>query len=414
VLALLLAAVVAAVHAGAAPGSTLVLIDDMATRDTHSQFFDDLIGKGFKLKFAKSDSSSLAVIKYGELAYENIIIFAPRTEEFGGALSPEAIANFVDMGGNVLAAGSSEVGEPLRDLATECGFEMDEEGTAVIDHFHNKNSDPTMVTSSALIDAEIIVGPKSKEPIVFRGVGMVADLTNPLVLPILSGSSTAYSYVLDKEIDDYPHAIGKSTVLVGGLQARNNARVVISGSLDLFSNSFFASSSANRQFAVHVAQWAFKAAGELRIVGEPVHHRVGESSPPSQYTINDNVEFSITMEEKVNGKWVPFKGKDVQLAFHRIDPFVIIDLDNNNGKMTTTFTLPDVYGVFQFIVDYQRVGYTFVFSSTQAPVRPFRHNQYERFIYSAYPYYSAALSMMFGVFVFSFVYLHHKSKLKDE
>lgn len=101
------------------------------------------------------------------------------------------------------------------------------------------------------------------------------------------------------------------------------------------------------------------------------------------------------MEEKIDGKWVPFKGKDVQLAFHRIDPFVIIDLEvgrgtrssnsvfqspsplssphphpthlaqNKNGKMTTSFTIPDVYGVFQFIVDYQRVGYTFVFSTTQ-------------------------------------------------
>ena len=27
-------------------------------------------------------------------------------------------------------------------------------------------------------------------------------------------------------------------------------------------------------------------------------------------------------EERVNGKWVPFKGKDVQLEFVRIDPFV--------------------------------------------------------------------------------------------
>lgn len=118
---------------------------------------------------------------------------------------------------------------------------------------------------------------------------MVADLSNPLVLPILTGSSTTYSYALDNDITDFPHAVGKNTVLVGGLQARNNARVVISGSIDLFSNSFFASSPANRQFAAHVAQWAFKARGELRIVGEPVHHRVGESTPPSQYTINDNV-----------------------------------------------------------------------------------------------------------------------------
>ena len=29
------------------------------------------------------------------------------------------------------------------------------------------------------------------------------------------------------------------------------------------------------------------------------------------------------------------------------------------------FTLPDVYGVFQFKVDYNRLGYTHLYSSTQ-------------------------------------------------
>ena len=38
---------------------------------------------------------------------------------------------------------------------------------------------------------------------------------------------------------EYPHATGKNTVLVAGLQARNNARVVFVGSIDLFSDKFF-------------------------------------------------------------------------------------------------------------------------------------------------------------------------------
>ena len=39
----------------------------------------------------------------------------------------------------------------------------------------------------------------------------------------------------------FPHAVGKSTVLIAALQARNNARVVFSGSLDFFSDKFFTS-----------------------------------------------------------------------------------------------------------------------------------------------------------------------------
>lgn len=37
----------------------------------------------------------------------------------------------------------------------------------------------------------------------------------------------------------YPHAVGKNTLLIAGLQARNNARVIFSGSLDFFSDAFF-------------------------------------------------------------------------------------------------------------------------------------------------------------------------------
>lgn len=62
------------------------------------------------------------------------------------------------------------------------------------------------------------------------------------------------------------------------------------------------------------------------------------------------------------------------------------------------------------MVDYNRLGYTHLYSSTQVSVRPLEHTQYERFIKSAYPYYASAFSMMFGVFVFSFAFLYHKDK----
>ena len=39
-------------------------------------------------------------------------------------------------------------------------------------------------------------------PIMFNGVGMTADTDNPLVLEILSASSTAYSYYTDEKITE--------------------------------------------------------------------------------------------------------------------------------------------------------------------------------------------------------------------
>lgn len=39
------------------------------------------------------------------------------------------------------------------------------------------------------------------------------------------------------------------------------------------------------------------------------------------------------------------------------------------GKYSVQFKLPDVYGVFQFKVDYNRLGYTHLYSSTQVKIR---------------------------------------------
>ena len=42
------------------------------------------------------------------------------------------------------------------------------------------------------------------------------------------------------------------------------------------------------------------------------------------------------------------------------------------------------------------------------PVRPFKHNEYERFLLAAYPYYASAASTMAAFFVFGFFFLYHK------
>ena len=70
--------------------------------------------------------------------------------------------------------------------------------------------------------------------------------------------------------------------------------------------------------------------------------------------------------------------------------------------------LPDVYGIFKFVVDYNRLGYSHIHLEEQVPIRPFRHDEYERFIVAAYPYYSGILSVMAGFFVFGLSVLYTK------
>lgn len=415
---------------------TLVLLENTAVKETHSIFFGKLKDAGFELTFKTADDASLALTKYGDYLFKHLIVFAPSVEEFGGSIDVAAITSFVDNGGNVLVAGSSSIGQPIRDLASECGMEYDEEKTFVIDHHHFDVSDEgkhnTILADPRNIikNAEKIVKSGTTSPIVFQGVGMTADPENSLVLEILTASSTAYSYSPDNAISEYPLAVGKNTVLVGGQQARNNARIVFAGSLDMFSDRYFMSpaqnavssgselfpKSGNMAFCMDVAMWTFKKNGVLR-VQEVQHYLAADKTVPAAYTIEEDVVYNIVIEELVEGKWVPFQNKDVQLEFFRIDPFVRMYLTPSPaGVFTAEFKLPDVYGVFKYKVDYSRVGYTHLFNVAQVSVRPKTHTQYERFIASAYPYYASAFSMMFGVCLFSMVFLHNRDekKIKDE
>jgi len=388
--------------------------------------------RGFKLTYKLADDSSLLLSKYGEYLYKNVIIFAPSVEEFGGDVSVERLAQFVDDGGNVLVAGSEKSGDALREFASECGFELDEENAAVIDHLHYDVSDAgehtTILTSAKnLIQADTIVGKANRQadsaPLLYRGTGLIADKENPLVLKLLTAESTAYSYNPEASVSDYPHAVGRGTLLIAALQARNNARVVFSGSLLFFSDESFTTAvqyaqsgvfhklAGNRDVAESISQWVFGETGRLRVASVQ-HHKEGELLPPDQaYTITDPVVYTIGIEELVQGQWRAFKASDIQLEFVRIDPFVRTYLkQTNSGAYQAKFKIPDVYGVYQFKVDYDRVGYTHLYSTTQVSVRPLEHTQYERFIPSAFPYYTSAFSMMIGVFVFSFVFLHFKDE----
>ncbi|XP_037973707.2 dolichyl-diphosphooligosaccharide--protein glycosyltransferase 48 kDa subunit [Plutella xylostella] len=423
---LLVLAFVAYCSASLAEQETLVLVDNLNIRETHSQFFKSLQERGFTLTFKLADDPNLVLSKYGEYLYKNLIILAPSVVEFGGQVDTEAITRFIDDGGNLLVGASSGAGEVYREVATECGFEMDEEPTAVIDHFNYDASDEgdhtrIVVSPKNLIKAPTIVGSQNTQPILFEGTGLILDQDNSLVLPILTADSTAYSYNPKSQVKEYPHSVGRKTVLVAALQARNNARIVFSGSLYFFSDEAFDSSvskvhgdkvksaqSGNKALALSLAEWALGSRGRLR-VRSVSHRREGDTGSTDTYTITESVIYTIEIEELKNGKWQPFEATDVQLEFVRIDPFVRTTLKRRpDGAYEAKFKVPDVWGVYQFKVDYDRVGYTRLYHTTQVSVRPLQHTQYERFIPSAYPYYVSSFSMMLGVFLFSFVFLYYK------
>jgi len=295
----------------------------------------------------------------------------------------------------------------------------------VIDHFNydvsDFDGDHTLIVADDIINKPIIASVAA--PILFRGVDQVLEEKNSLILPIVRAATTAYAYSPDDPVVDEPHSTGKQTVLISALQARNNARVLVSGSLEFFSDKFFTSSvqkytsggssqkydvSGNRDLANDLVAWTLKQKGVLR-TSNLYHHKIDENVQGSVYCVNDTITYSVDIEEWDGQKWVPYKANDVQLEFVMLDPYYRVNLQHDGkGHFTTTFVVPDVYGIFTFRLNYERIGYTSISESRLVTVRPYRHNEYERFIVAAYPYYTSAFSMMFGLFVFSFFFLYNR------
>lgn len=375
------------------------------------------LGRGFSLDFVSAESQSLTLTKYGEYLYDHIILFAPRAAAFG-ALGADDIIDFVDEhGGNLIVAADYQVSEAIREIATECGVKLAPNGAVVTDHFAFESSSTThtlIASDNFNADATAVFGKKASfNPVAFEGIAHdIDDVSNPLNFRLLSAHGTSFAGGVTEAKTVF--VSGKDTTLVSALQARNNARVIFSGSLSLFSNKFFTTklasgkSSGNRDFAAEISKWALEERSVLR-ASNIAHHLVGEKSAPAAYTIKDNIQYSVDIHEWNGEKWVPFKAADVQLEFVMLDPYVRLPMQHDGqGHFTLKFVAPDVYGIFTFRVDYQRLGYSNLNLRTIHPVRPFRHDQYERFIAAAYPYYAGAFSMLGGVVLFSLLFLYNK------
>ncbi|KAG0479381.1 hypothetical protein HPP92_010239 [Vanilla planifolia] len=131
-----------------------------------------------------------------------------------------------------------------------------------------------------------------------------------------------------------PSLTGSAISLVSVVQARNNARVLICGSLDLFSNRFLRygvlksgsskkhDKSGNEQFVTEISKWVFHERGHLKV-------------------------FSVEIYEWSGSSWRPYVADDVQVQFYMMSPYVLKNLPTDEKALYfTSFKVPDVYGVF--------------------------------------------------------------------
>lgn len=329
--------------------------------------------------------------------------------ELGPALKPSIIREFVDSGRDIILALNEEASSQIRELAVLLGVKLAPSEEVVIDHFNPSNvldnGDHTVVlTSSLMTSLKSVFSTSTKGPVAYRGIGFSIPQESHTAMAALVGSSTAYSGSKKAPVSVKQPLAGHSVVLVGLIQARNNARAAVLGSTDMCSDDFVASHPENLKVCSDITKWTFHLKGVLK--SSDIRHKIVSGSTPgaqnpTAYRINDQVEVALDLEECEEKGCTPLTHtNDMQIEFVMLDPYIRKTLQSvGNGTFSATVKIPDVYGVYKWIVDYRRPGWSWVHKVETVSVRPFRHHEYDRFITQAYPYYASAAMMMVGFWV---------------
>lgn len=383
----------------------VAILDDGSPRAQYSDFFKSLTERGFNVEYTQPKDGR-GLFELGERAFDHAILFPQKSKGLGPQLTPQELSRFVQAGGNLLIGASSTASAAVKELARELDIDLAERGSFMVDHFnydtasddgkHTSVLSARFTTNAAVLSDDVRNGP----PVVFRGVGHTLG-NGELLVPILGSSSTAYSYESgeDLEATETPWVAGSQAGLVSGFQARNNARVAVAGSVEMFSNAAFGNKTfGNRLFARDLTAWAFQERGVIR--SQDLYHGLATDGPkpgddlPTTYSLKNEVNFGISLQQWDGDKWTPYVASDVQLELIMLDPYIRVTLSDvqtsgDAARYAVTLKLPDHYGVFHFKVNYKRPGLTSIEDRSQVTIRHNRHNEYPRFLTAAYPYYSA-------------------------
>ena len=217
-----------------------------------------------------------------------------------------------------------------------------------------------------MLKAPALVGNASRNAIAYRGVGLAIDRFNFLAIDIMNAESTAYSYDPSLRMAYYPFVVGESITLVGGLQARNQARAIVSGSIDMLGDALLSNQAyGNAQLARSIVSWVLGCSGRLRATKRQVRV-VGADAVQTEFISQDTVEFSLTIEECAGSLSTPFKpftpfsSSKLQLELVRGDVFVrkmMTPSPSGDGRFSATFVLPVEPGTYKLKLHLADPGY---------------------------------------------------------
>ncbi|KAF9009511.1 oligosaccharyl transferase beta subunit [Cyathus striatus] len=411
------------VNAKSSAGDSVLVVVEPSKVGDYSIFFNSLKEKGYSLTFRSPKEESPVIIKDDVPSFSHVVLLASETKNFAKDITPQSLVELLSLNSNLIV-GLSTKQTTLSSLAAEFSLTLPPPGTPLISYFPERSEPPSVIPITVPATSSPILS-KNLSPVWYSGIPFALG-DNPLLVPILNAPSESFAAEVDGgSADSIVDAAekggeglwaGSSLGVVTGFQATTGARITWVGGVEVFSDEFAKKEvskgvkSGNAEFAQDVAAWTFQESLVLR-VDKTEHHLVNATGPSEHYTTNDQIVYSAYIS-KFNPKtstWEPYSGiKDMQMEFTMLDPHIrtsLLPVPGVPGKYSVTFRAPDRHGVFKFVIDYKRKGWTHLHSSTTAPVVPPRHDGYPRFLSAAWPYYTGAISTSIGFFLFSAIWL---------
>ncbi|KAJ7066760.1 oligosaccharyl transferase beta subunit [Mycena amicta] len=413
-------------HAKSSDGNSVLVIVEDAQKDEFSVFFDDLKAEGYDLSFRAPKAEKPALVEYDVPAFSHVVILASESKNFAKDITPQSLVELVSGGTNLLVA-LSQKQTPISSLAAEFSLILPPPGTPLLSFFPERKESPSLIPIAPPASSNILS--TNLAPVWFSGVPIALG-SNPLLFPILPAPPESFAGDISSGADALVDAgdkggeglwAGSQVSVVAGFQAIGGARIAWLGGVDMLKNTLAKKDvakgvrSGNTQFARDLTAWTFQESLVLRI-DSTEHHLVNSTESLESYTTNDNIVFAahISRFNPKSGKWAPYAGiHDMQLEFTMLDPHIrtaLPPVPGSPGKYSTSFRAPDRHGVFKFVVNYKRKGWTHLHSSTTVSLVPPRHDGYPRFLSAAWPFYVGAISTSVGFFLFSAVWLAGESR----
>lgn len=237
-------------------------------------------------------------------------------------------------------------------------------------------------------------------------------------------------------------------------------RVVWCGSIAAFSNELIDlksvksrdgitySGTSNLQVLTTLISWLTQQHGVLRVESTS-HERVkqhendlreqyeerqmtdGENGEikhvQRMYRIMDTVTYHIDISQHTPSGWTPAPTDlDLQVSLVMLDPYITTNLTSTGApqsviasslnttlstttpiftRYSSTFRLPDKHGVYTFVVDWKRHGWSYIHTRDTAPVRPFNHDEHPRGLHSAWPYVTGAFTTIVAFLLFVVIWV---------